>query len=80
MQKLNTLVEDLSIQAGLACDGTDFDDAAIQLFTEMIVKDCIREFSSCTHQETEFIARILLKRYGVTFTVAEMLELFGSDE
>lgn len=32
---------DLSIQAGLACDGTDFDEQAVLLFAEMIIRGCI---------------------------------------
>ena len=43
-QMTNEQIDDMSIQAGLACDGTSFDDA-VQLFARMIenaVKDEMR--------------------------------------
>lgn len=34
-------LEDMSIQAGLACDGTDFDNEAIELFANLVLKHYI---------------------------------------
>jgi hypothetical protein len=39
---MTPLIGELSIQAGLACDGTDFDDLAVQTFAEMIIEECIK--------------------------------------
>lgn len=63
---MNELVEAMSIQAGLACDGTDFDNQAVQLFTEMIVNDCIEIWLNLHHAEHEEVAGILRRRYNVS--------------
>lgn len=36
-------LEHLSIQAGLACDGTDFDDQAIVDFAKMVTQELLVE-------------------------------------
>lgn len=36
-------LETLSIEAGLACDGTDFDDAAIVKFAELVTQELLVE-------------------------------------
>ena len=35
------IIDDLAIQAGLACDGTDFDRDATRLFAHMILQSAL---------------------------------------
>ena len=53
---MTPLIEKLSIQAGLACDGTEFDDTAIQSFADMIINECISvvEKTDKTHGGTSY--------------------------